>query len=89
MGWMNDGELVDMRLMEGLECFGDLAFVMSANIVSRMLQLLVYQLYISTWGSYKLGFDSVVCTSKSDGPAYCHYLAGERLLGFQDIILWS
>jgi len=37
---------------------------------------------LSTWGSYKLGGDSVVYTSKSDGSAFCHCLAGERPLGF-------
>ncbi len=38
--------------------------LMSASIASRMLQLLGYQLYLSTWGSYKLGGDSAVCTIK-------------------------
>jgi len=37
---------------------------------------------LSTWGLYKLGGDSAVYTSKSDGSAFCHCLVGERPLGF-------
>ena len=37
---------------------------------------------LSTQGSYKLGGDSVVYTSKSDGSAFFHCLVGERSLGF-------
>ena len=37
---------------------------------------------LSTRGSYKLGGDSVVYTSKSDGSAFCHCSDGERPLGF-------
>jgi len=46
--------------------------LMSASIAARMLQLLGYQLYLSTRGSYKLGGGSAICTNKSEGPAYCH-----------------
>ncbi len=37
---------------------------------------------LSTRGSYKLGGDSVVYTSKSDGSTFCHSPASERPLGF-------
>jgi len=37
---------------------------------------------LSTWGSYKLGGDSVVYTSKSDGFAFCHCSASKRPLWF-------
>jgi len=36
---------------------------------------------LSTRGSYKLGSDSAIYISKSDGSAFCHYSIGERLLG--------
>ena len=37
---------------------------------------------LSTQGSYKLGGESVVYTSKSDGSVFFHFSAGERPLGF-------
>ena len=33
---------------------------------------------LSTRGSYKLGGDSAICTSKSEGASSCHYSSGER-----------
>ena len=44
---------------------------------------------LSTRGSYKLGGDSVVYTSKSDGSAFCHLFSlRERNVGFQTKLLW-
>ena len=37
---------------------------------------------LSTRGLYKIGGDSVVYTSKSDGFSCCHCSASERPLGF-------
>ena len=57
--------------------------VMSTSIVARMLQLLgLLALLYQPGVSYKLGGDSAVYTSTSDGSGLCHYSAGERPLGF-------
>ena len=37
---------------------------------------------LSTRGSYTLGGDNVVYTSKSDGFAFCHGSIGQRPVGF-------
>ena len=37
---------------------------------------------LSTWGSYKLGGDSIIYTNKSDGSTFCHCSTGERPPGF-------